>query len=131
MEEVNHREKLLQLVAERKIRNTTKYIESATDEMLEKIYNDYQRKQLDETNEKIANILIKQVSGLMESLELVEDSESLKKDLEDNELLKRDVKNVLCFITPYIPYIGLACGGICISRYVWKKRQPAAKSEDG
>ena len=93
MEEVNHKEKLLQLVAEKKIRHTAKYIESTTtDEMLEKIYNDYQRKQLDETNEKIANKLIKQVSGLMESLELVEDSESLKKDLEDNELLKRDVK---------------------------------------
>ena len=41
MERVNHKEKLLQLVAEKKIRHTTKYIENATDEMLEKIYNYY------------------------------------------------------------------------------------------
>ena len=56
----NYREELLRLVVEGKIKHKTKYIEKASDETLEKIYNEYQRKQLDETNEKIADTLIKQ-----------------------------------------------------------------------
>ena len=64
-------------------------------------------KQLDDTNEHITDTLIKQLSELMTSLELVEDGESLEKDLENNELFKRYVKNILCYITPYIPFVGL------------------------
>ena len=42
----------------------------------------------------------------MTSLELIDDGEDLERDLE-NELLKRDVKNVLSYVTPYIPLVGL------------------------
>ena len=89
---VNYRDELSRLVAEGKIKHTTKYIKKASDETLEKINNEYQRKQLDETNEKIADTLIKQFSELMKSLELVDSDDSLEKDLEGNELFKRDVK---------------------------------------
>ena len=74
---------------------------------MEKIYKSYLTKQLDETNDHIADTLIKQLSKLMMSLELIDDSESLEKDLKNNELFKRDVKNILCYITPYIPFVGL------------------------
>ena len=99
-QEVKYREEVLRLVAEGKMKQTTKYVEKASDETLEKIYKSYLAKQLDETNERIANTLIKQFSELMTSLELVDDRESLEKDLENNELFKRDVKNILCYITP-------------------------------
>ena len=59
-ETVNYRDELLRLVVEGKIKHTTKYIKKASDETLKKIYNEYQRKKLDETNEKIADTLIKQ-----------------------------------------------------------------------
>ena len=72
----------------------------------EKIYKNYLTKQLDETNDHIADRLIKQLSELVTSLELVDDGESLERDLENNELFKRDVKNILCYITPYIPFVG-------------------------
>ena len=120
-QEVNYREEVLRLIAEGKIKQTTKYVEKASDETLEKIYKSYLAKQLDETNEHIADTLIKQLSELMTSLELVEDGESLEKELENNELFKRDVKNNLCYVTPYIPFIGLACGGICLAKYIIKK----------
>ena len=122
-QEVNYREEVLRLVAEGKIKQTSKSIEKASDETLEKIYKIYLAKQLDETNEHIADTLIKQLSELMTSLELVDDGESLEKDLENNELFKRDVKNILSYLTPYIPFIGLACGGICLAKYVMRKRQ--------
>ena len=91
---INYREEVVRLVNEGKIKHTAKYVEKATDETLEKIYKNYLAKQLDETNEHVADTLIKQLSELMTQLELVDvdDKESLKKDLGDLELFKRDVK---------------------------------------
>ena len=66
------------------------------EKMMEKIYENYVTKQLDEVNVQITNTLIKQLSDLMTSLELIEDGEDLERDLENNELLKRDMKNILC-----------------------------------
>ena len=128
---INYREEVLRLVNEGKIKHTAKYVEKATDETLEKIYKNYLAKQLDETNEHVADTLIKQLSELMTQLELVDvdDKESLKKDLGDLELFKRDVKNVLGYVTPYIPFIGLVCGGICITKYVIRKKTEEKSAE--
>ena len=65
----------------------------------------------------------------MKSLELVENDDSLEKDLEGNELFKRDVKNALCLITPYIPFVGIACGGISIGKHIMKKRSEGTTSQ--
>ena len=108
-EVVNYRE-VLRLVAEGKIKHTTKYVEKAYDETLEKIYKNYVTKQLDEVNEQITTTLIKQLSDLTTSLELVEDGEDLEGDLGNNELFKRDIKSMLCYVTSYIPLVGLVCG---------------------
>ena len=120
--DTNYREEILKLVAKGKIKHTTKYVEKASDETLEKIYKSYVAKQLDEVNEQITTTLIKQLSDLMTSLELIEDGEELENDLENNELLKRDVKHMLCYVTPYVPLIGLVCGGICLGKHILKKR---------
>ena len=127
---VNYREEVLRLVGEGNIRHTNKFVEKASDETLEKIYKNYLAKQLDETNEHVTDTLIKQLSELMTSLELIDDGESLKKDLGDNELFKRDVKNALSYVTPYIPFVGLVCGGICIAKYVMKKNPEKPKEEE-
>ena len=129
---VNYREEVLRLVNEGKIKHTTKYVEKATDETLEKIYKNYLVKQLDETNDHVADTLIRQLSELMTHLELVDvdDKESLKKDLGDINLFKRDVKNVLSYVTPYVPFIGLVCGGICITKYVVKKKTRGTEEEE-
>ena len=100
-EVVNYREEILRLVAEGKIKHTTKYVEKASEETLEKIYKNYILKQLDETNEQITNTLIKQLSDLMTSLELVEDGENLGEDL-GNELFKRDIK--ICCVTLHLTF---------------------------
>ena len=129
-QEVNYREEVLRLIGEGKIRHTNKFVEKASEETLEKIYKNYLAKQLDETNEHVTDTLIKQLSELMSSLELVDDGESLRKDLEENELFKRDVKNALSYITPYIPFVGLVCGGICIAKYVMKKKRSEEPEKD-
>ena len=95
---VNYREEVLKFINEGGIKHTVKWAEKASDETSEKIYINYLTKQLDEANEHITDTLIKQLSELMTSLELVDDSEPLKHDLESKELLKRDLKNILSYV---------------------------------
>ena len=89
-----YKEELLRLVAEKKIKHTAKYIENATDETLIKIYDEYQKQELDEVNEHVTDQIISKISELMINLELVKDNESLEKYLAKNELFKRDVKKL-------------------------------------
>ena len=119
----NYREEILRLVSEGKIKHTTKYVEKQSDESLEKIYRNYIAKQLDETNEQITKTLIDQLSELLTSLEMVEEKEELRDDLQNNELFKRDVKSILSYVTRYVPLIGLACGAICLGKHMLKTRQ--------
>ena len=35
---------------------------------------------------------------------MIEEKEKLKDELKNNELFKRDVKNILSHATPYVPY---------------------------
>ena len=83
-EVVNYREEILRLISEGKRKHTTKFVEKASNETLEKIYKSYVAKQLDETNEQITKTLIDQISELLTSLEMVEEKEELKDDLRDN-----------------------------------------------
>ena len=83
---------------------------------------------MDETNEVITGTLVKQISDLMIYLELVENDDSLEKNLDGNEPFKKDVKEFVGLITPYIPYVGLVCGGICIGKHVCKKRSKESKT---
>lgn len=55
---------------------------------------------------------------------MIEKSEDLQEDLQSNELFKRDVKNTLSYVTPYIPLIGLACGAICLGKHIMRNKKP-------
>ena len=89
---IAYKEELLRLVVEKKIKRTAKYIENATNETLKKIYDEYQRQELDEVNELVTGLIISKISELMNNLELVKDNDLLENDLAKNELFKRDVK---------------------------------------
>ena len=57
-------------------------------------------KQMDETNEVVTNTLVKQILDLMIYLELVQNDDSLERDLDNNEPFKKDVKEFVGMITP-------------------------------
>ena len=99
-----------------------KYIENATDETLRKIYEEYQRQEIDEVNEKVTDVLITKLSELMVNLDLVKDNVSLEDDLAKNELFKRDVKRIVGYLTPYVPMVGLISGGITVGAHVADKK---------
>ena len=118
----NLREELLSLSEKGEIKQTEKYIRKASQDTLIKIKKDYERKQLDAANEFISENLISKFSDLMKNLELVDDSEETEKELADNQMLKKDIKNLIGYMTPFLPNIGLFCGGVVIAKHVIKKR---------
>ena len=127
-ETTSYKEELLRLVAEKKIKYTAKYIGKATDETLKKIYDDYQRQELDEVNEQVTDLIISKISELMDNLGWVKDNVSLKKDLSGNKLLKKDVKKIIGYLTPYIPMVGLISGGVTIGAHVADKKLNSEKT---
>ena len=58
----------------------------------------------------------------MSNLELVKDNVPLEKELAKNELFKRDIKENIGYITPYIPLVGVLSGGITIGVHVVDKK---------
>ena len=116
-----YKEELLRLIAEKKIKYTVKYIEKATDKTLKKICH-YQKQELDQVNGQVTGLIISKMLELMENLEWVKDNISLEKDLDKNELFKRDVKKIIDYLTPYIPMVRLISGGVTIGAHVADKK---------
>ena len=101
------REQLKYFSNEEKIKYKKKFIQEADEETLERISIEYEMQMLDEANGQLANILLTKFSELMEKMELVKDCLKLEDDLSKNELLHRDIEQVVSYITPYVPLIGL------------------------
>ena len=112
------REELISLAEAGEIKHTPKNIKKASQAALEKIKRDYDRKQTDEANDFISDSLISKLSELMSSLDMINESGEMKDELQDNKLLKRDLKNIISHITPYIPLIGLFCGGVIVGKHI-------------
>ena len=107
---------------EGKIKRTVKFIEKANDKKLQEVYKEYKANQFEEVNQRITEDLINQFSNFMSSLKLVDDNELLKEDLRKFDLMKEDIKNIVGTITPYLPYVGLLCGGVCVAKHIWNKK---------
>ena len=73
-------------------------------------------------NEKITDVLITKLSELMVNFDLVKDNVSLEDDLAKNELFKRNVRRIIGYLTPYVPMVGLICGGITVGAHVAGKK---------
>ena len=115
------REELISLAEAGEIKYTPKNIKKASQAVLEKIKRNYDRKQTDEANEFLSDNLISKVSELLSNLDMIKESDEMEKELQDNKLLKRDLKNIISHITPYIPLIGLFCGSVIIGKHVISK----------
>ncbi|CAB3991170.1 Hypothetical predicted protein [Paramuricea clavata] len=129
----DRREKLLKLVDAGEIKYTAKYIKKASEKTLENIYKDYERQQLENTNNQLADVIITKFSELMEALEAVEDAEGMKKELEENSLLRKDLKNLVSYdsyVTPYIPLIGILSGGITVGKHVISTKVSCPEKEE-
>ena len=117
-----NRDELIQLSSEGKIKYKKKFLVDCDEETIERIIEEYEAQQLDEANEQLSEILISKFSNFMEKFELVVSKDDLENDLSKNELLKKDIKKIVGYITPHIPFIGLISGGITVGGHVASKK---------
>ena len=122
-----NRDELIQLSDEGKIKYKNKFLKEVDDETIEKISKEYEAKQLDVTNEQLADMFVGKFSDLLEQTEMVDKVCDLKKKLSENNLFKNDLKNFVGSVTPYIPYIGLISGLLTVGGYIIYKRSKTPK----
>ncbi len=115
------RAELITLAEKHEIKHSVNYIKKASQSVLEKI-KDYERKQLEETNDYLSETLMGKLSEFMESADMIDDAKSMEEELARNKMVKRDLKNILGHITPYIPLIGLVCGVTIVGKHMYNKK---------
>ena len=123
------RAELITLAEKGEIKHSAAYIKKASHSALEKIKGDYERKQLEETNEYLSETLMEKLSEFMEATNMIDDAKSMEEELVHNKMLKRDLKNILGHITPYIPLIGLVCGVTIVGKHVYNKKPADSESK--
>ena len=112
------RSMLAQLAEAGEISHSVKYIEKASHKMLKKIYVKYQMMEQDKNNAILSDVLITKFSELMGMLNTVPSGELLAAELREDKLLQRDIKKVVGFISPFIPFIGVITGGATLGKHV-------------
>ena len=116
------REELLALSEKGEINYAPKYIQKASRDTLGKIKRKYDRKQLEITNAFISNIIISKLADTLEQFGMIDSSSELGQELDENQMFKKEVKNLVEDLTPYIPRVGLMCGGLIVGKHVINKR---------
>ncbi len=97
------RSELITLAEKHEIKHSVAYIKKASHSALEKIRGEYERKQLEETNEYLTETFMGKLSEFMEGDNMIDDAKSMEEELVHNKMVKRDLKNILGYVTPYIP----------------------------
>ena len=122
-EEINRkRNELLRLSEDGEIEQKVSQLKKASGKVILRIYAEYEMKQAEKANMFLTDLLISKFSDLLGGLEAIESSDELEKDLIKDKLLRRDVKNIVEKMTPFLPYLGLLSGGITVGKHVIKKK---------
>ena len=94
----------------------------------------YEQTLINETANKIKNIIFDGVSKTLSYLEVFDkdDSEKLEEELKTNNYLQDQVINISKSIAPWIPYIRLTLAGISIGKLAYTRylRQRQSKARD-
>ena len=114
---------LIQLAEAGEIPQSVKCIEKANNKVVKKIYAKYQMKEQDKNNAVLTDVLITKFSELMGMLNTVPSGELLAAELREDKLLQRDIKKVVEFISPFIPFIGVITGGATLGKHVMQQQR--------
>ena len=114
---------LIQLAEAGEIPQSVKCIEKANNKVVRKIYAKHQMKEQDKNNAVLTDVLITKFSELMGLLNTVPSGELLAAELREDKLLQRDIKKVVEFISPFIPFIGVITGGATLGKHVMQQQR--------
>ena len=116
------REKLISLAEKGKINYSPKYLQKANRDVLEKIKIKYDRKISEKSSKIISNLIVSKLSDLLEKTNLIESSPELKQELDENELFKEELNELVNDeLIPLIPKIGMVSGGVTVAEHIIKK----------
>ncbi len=86
------RNELITLAEKQEIKHSVAYIKKASHSALEKIKGEYERKQLEVTNEYLTETFMGKLSELMEGVNMIDDAKKMEEELLHNKMVKRDLK---------------------------------------
>ena len=95
------------------------YIKKASQKVINKLYTEYERKRMQKANEFLTDLLISRFTNTLGGFDAIESPEGLTKELNKDELLKRDVYSLVERITPFIPFLEFLSGGITTAKHVY------------
>ena len=75
--------------------------QSPSNEVILKIYAEYEVKQAEKANTFLTDLLISKFSDLFGGLDAIESSDELEKELVNDKLLRKDVKSLVEKLTPF------------------------------
>ena len=73
---------------------------------------------MQKTNEFLTDLLISKFNMILGGLDAIYSVENMEDELKKDELLRRDVNNLVSSLTPYIPYLGFVIGGITVGKRI-------------
>ena len=125
------REELIHLSEDGEITQSVAAIRKASKRTIERINADYNRKRAAKANKFLTDLIISKWADVLGGLDAIESSEALTKELEKDQLLRKDVLTAVEMITPYVPFLGLLSGGVITAKHVYNhKAAPAAKEDE-
>ena len=109
------------------------YIKKASQTVINKLYIEYERKRMEKANDFLTDLLISKFPNALGGFDAIESPDVLFKELQKDELLKRDVHSLVEKFTPFIPFLGFLSGGITTAKHVYdhkSKKEEEPKEED-
>ena len=113
------RDKLLKLAEDGDLDKSVAYIKKASQKVINKLYTEYEHKRMQKANEFLTDLIISKFANTSGGLDAIKSPEELTKELNKDELLKRDVHSLVERITPYIPFLGIISAGITTAKHVY------------
>ena len=114
----SRQQELIKLAEDRGIDQSVKYIRKASSKIIAKLYAEYKEKRLQRANKFLKDLLISKFSRFLWGLDEIESPDVMEDELRKDDLLRRDVGNLVNSLTPYIPYLGFISGCIIVRRHV-------------
>ena len=112
------REELIKLAEDGQFDKSVKTIKKASNKVIEKYYNEYERKRMQKANGFITDQLTSKFADALGSLDATEKPEVLSEELRKDDLLKSNVIKIVEMISPYIPCLGFLSGGITTGKHL-------------
>lgn len=77
----------------------------------------------EKANEFISNVVISKLADTLEQFEMIGSSLELIRELDGDQIFKKEVKNLVEDLTPYISKTGLVRGSLIAGKHIRNKRR--------